>query len=83
MYFIRPACICSVVTLLLFATAPCFALEEWPDGPHKEWFENLRRPDNICTPNEPCTPSRNTAVNDIVQRRRSFRHVNHEFWIVT
>jgi len=46
MYFIRPACICTVVTLLLFATAPCFALGEWPDGPHKEWFENLRRPDN-------------------------------------
>ena len=62
MYFIRPACICAVVTLLLFATAPCFALGEWPDGPHKEWFENLRRPDNHCTPREIWTPSRNTAV---------------------
>jgi hypothetical protein len=56
MYFIRPACICSVVTLLLFATAPCFALEEWPDGPHKEWFENLRRPDNHLHPERTVDP---------------------------
>ena len=56
MYFIRPACICAVVTLLLFATAPCFALGEWPDGPHKEWFENLRRPDNHLHPERTVDP---------------------------
>ena len=83
MYFIRPACICTVVTLLLFATAPCFALGEWPDGTHKNGLRIFVGPTTICTSNETWTPSRNTAVNDIVQRRRSFRHVNHEFWIVT
>jgi hypothetical protein len=46
MYFSRTACICSVVTLLLFSAAPCFAQGEWPDGPHKEWFENLRHAAN-------------------------------------
>ena len=50
MYFIHPARICSVVTAFLFFAAPCFARGEWPDGPHKEWFENLRRPDNHLHP---------------------------------
>ena len=50
MYFIRPVCICSVAMLLLFSPAPCFARGEWPDGPHKEWLENLRRPDNHLQP---------------------------------
>src|SRR5262249_16765137 len=24
--------------------------EDWPDGPHKEWFQNLQRPDNDAPP---------------------------------
>jgi len=24
--------------------------EDWPDGPHKEWFKNLQRPDNAAHP---------------------------------
>ena len=24
--------------------------EDWPDGPHKEWFQNLQRPDNDAHP---------------------------------
>jgi hypothetical protein len=23
---------------------------DWPDGPHKEWFQNLQRPDNDAHP---------------------------------
>ena len=83
MYFIRPACICSVVTLLLFLRHRAL---RWRNGPTARTKNGLRifvGPTTICTPNEPWTPSRNTAVNDIVQRRRYFRHVNHEFWIVT
>ena len=71
MYFIRPACICSVVTLLLFATAPCFALGEWPDGPHKEWFENLRRPDNHLHPERNVDPKSQYCCGaaDVVKTR--------------
>ena len=71
MYFIRPACICTVVTLLLFATAPCFALGEWPDGPHKEWFENLRRPDNHLHPERNVDPKSQYCCGaaDVVKTR--------------
>jgi hypothetical protein len=33
------------LTLLLIPSS-LFAGGDWPDGPYKSWFENLRRPDN-------------------------------------
>lgn len=35
---------------LLVVTAPALAEKEWPDGPNKKYFENLRRPDNHLNP---------------------------------
>jgi len=29
---------------------------EWPDGPYKEWFQNLRRPDNNKYPERKLNP---------------------------
>ena len=71
MYFIRPACICSVVTAFIFFTSPCFALGEWPDGPHKEWFENLRRPDNHLHPERNVDPKSQYCCGaaDVVRTR--------------
>jgi hypothetical protein len=71
MYFIRLARTCRVAILLLFATAPCFALGEWPDGPHKEWFENLRRPDNHLHPERSVDPKSQYCCGgaDVVRTR--------------
>ena len=56
MYFIRPACICTV------ATAPCFALGEWPGGPHKEWFEHSEQ--NVDPKSQHCC-----GAADVVRTR--------------
>jgi hypothetical protein len=41
------AFVCAIVATLVTSTpALCGAGDEWPDGPHKEWFQSLRRPDN-------------------------------------
>ena len=71
MYFIRPACICSVVTAFILFTSPCLALGEWPDGPHKEWFENLRRPDNHLHPERNVDPKSQYCCGaaDVVKTR--------------
>lgn len=29
---------------------------EWPDGPYKEWFQNLQRPDNDAHPSRKLDP---------------------------
>lgn len=39
--------LCAIVATLVMTTpALCGAGEEWPDGPQKDWFQSLRRPDN-------------------------------------
>src|SRR5712692_5684117 len=41
----------AIVALLLFAaTERSQAGGEWPDGPYKEWFQALERPDNDKNP---------------------------------
>jgi hypothetical protein len=35
-----------VAVLLMAAPGPGRAGGEWPDGPNKQWFQNLERPDN-------------------------------------
>jgi hypothetical protein len=35
---------------LLAFSSPPFAGGEWPDGPYKQWFQNLLRPDNHLRP---------------------------------
>jgi hypothetical protein len=34
---------------IMGAQSAC-AHSEWPDGPHKEWFQSLQRPDNHLNP---------------------------------
>ena len=44
----RPMSYGAAMALLLFfsVTKPLHAGGEWPDGPYKEWFQSLERPDN-------------------------------------
>ena len=47
------ATICSSLLAAAFSLAfPTTGLAhgDWPDGPHKEWFQNLQRPDNDAHP---------------------------------
>jgi hypothetical protein len=38
------------IALVLAWVPPSFARGEWPDSPHKAWFQNLQRPDNHLNP---------------------------------
>jgi hypothetical protein len=40
----------SAVALLLVFPSEILAHGDWPDGPHKEWFQKLQRPDNDAHP---------------------------------
>jgi hypothetical protein len=40
----------AVAVLLTGAPELAFAHGQWPEGPFKEWFENLQRPDNDAHP---------------------------------
>ena len=40
----------SVAGVALLFPMPALAHSEWPDGPEKEWFQNLQRPDNDAHP---------------------------------
>jgi hypothetical protein len=44
----RPKSYGAAMALLLFfsVTEPSHSGGEWPDGPYKEWFQSLERPDN-------------------------------------
>ena len=51
MHLSSPVCVCAIVTMIFMtATVPCVAGGEWPDGPYREWFQNLQRPDNHLHP---------------------------------
>jgi hypothetical protein len=39
-----------VAPLLVAISGPLLAGGEWPDGPYKQWFQNLQRPDNHLHP---------------------------------
>ena len=43
---------------VIFLGFPVTALThgEWPDGPNKEWFQNLQRPDNDSYPSRKIDP---------------------------
>jgi hypothetical protein len=45
-----------VATVLVTVSAPCVAGGEWPDGPNKEWFQRLQRPDNDLHPERQLDP---------------------------
>jgi len=40
----------AIAALLFICPAPLHAGGEWPDGPNKEWFQALQRPDNYKYP---------------------------------
>jgi hypothetical protein len=56
MNFTRPVGVYIAITAFLAATVPCVARGEWPDSPHKEWFESLLRPDNHLHPERNVDP---------------------------
>jgi hypothetical protein len=39
-----------VATIFVTASKSCAGGGEWPDGPCKEWFQGLERPDNHLHP---------------------------------
>ena len=45
----RTALRASAPFLLAFSS-PAFPGGDWPDGPYKQWFQNLLRPDNHLRP---------------------------------
>jgi hypothetical protein len=45
-----------VAALSISATNPAVAHGDWPDGPHKRWFETLQRPDNHLHPQRQLDP---------------------------
>jgi hypothetical protein len=52
-----PLCFGAMVaTILSTVNTPCIAGGEWPDGPNKEWFQNLQRPDNHLHPERQMDP---------------------------
>jgi hypothetical protein len=40
----------SAAGIALVFPVPALTHSEWPDGPEKEWFQNLQRPDNDAHP---------------------------------
>jgi hypothetical protein len=42
------AALAAALSLVFSATA--LAHDDWPDGPHKHWFQSLQRPDNYLNP---------------------------------
>jgi hypothetical protein len=51
MHLSRRDLIFAIVTMTFAAAGtPCVAGGEWPDGPYKEWFQDLQRPDNDSHP---------------------------------
>jgi hypothetical protein len=52
-----PRCLAVLlITATLTTAQTCQAGGEWPDGPNKEWFQNLLRPDNEANPNRKLDP---------------------------
>jgi hypothetical protein len=45
---LRAAALVAAILLALAGTG--LGRGEWPDGPYKEWFQNLKRPDNAQHP---------------------------------
>jgi len=43
-------CAALLASALVVVGTPAFGHGEWPDGPHKDWFQNLQRPDNHLNP---------------------------------
>jgi hypothetical protein len=48
----------SILALAISIPRPDIALahSDWPDGPHKHWFETLQRPDNHLQPSRQLDP---------------------------
>jgi hypothetical protein len=46
----------ALAVLLVFGPGAGRAGGEWPDGPYKEWFQNLQRPDNDRHPERKLDP---------------------------
>ena len=59
-----------IVALPFFVTtAPSRAGGEWPDGPYKEWFQSLERPDNDRHPYRDAKSRSCCGAADVVKTR--------------
>ena len=50
----RSALLAAAIFLVFGTTA--LAHGDWPEGPHKSWFENLQRPENHLNPHRALDP---------------------------
>lgn len=46
----------SVAGIAVVLSNPARTHSEWPDGPNKEWLQNLQRPDNNANPSRKHDP---------------------------
>lgn len=46
----RSTCVPTALAAAMSTAVPAHAAGEWPDSPHRLWFENLQRPDNHLAP---------------------------------
>ena len=56
MFWKRPPAAAMAAAITLVIPTAGFPHSEWPDGPDKEWFENLQRPDNHLHPSRKVDP---------------------------
>lgn len=65
-------CVRAIIAMIFVAVAiPCIAGGEWPNGPYKEWFQNLQRPDNDLHPERNLDPKSRYCCGaaDVVKTR--------------
>ncbi len=66
----RPMQYAAIVAPLFFAvTGHSIAGGEWPDGPNKEWFQSLERPDNDKHPYRDTKSRSCCGAADVVKTR--------------
>jgi hypothetical protein len=54
---------------------------EWPDGPHGEWFQNLKRPDNAQHPYREADPKSLFCCGaaDVVKTKFKFENAGRRY----
>jgi hypothetical protein len=54
---------------------------EWPDGPNKEWFQNLQRPDNDAHPSRMLDPKSLSCCGaaDVVKTKFKVESIGNQY----
>jgi len=58
-----------IAALSALAASPAAAGGEWPDGPNKQWFKGLQRPDNHKFPDRDLDSMTCCGPGDVVKTR--------------